>query len=222
MAPARAKLSCFPRDEFLATDERGTDTHLGRGEQLSHGRWLSARPVTQCKEPCASCKGPSDTSPTVGDDDEVGGAHDSCYRRFECMLDGGIVTATEKRNGATLQPSEEGGPSAERRADGTATGSRASSPSSREASRPRRSYYIHLEEDVPEEVLSGLFGELRRLQPERDGAVLVGAARDPEELTGIMARLSLLGFTVLEVRRVDAAERPTQCRPFGPTDGPGW
>jgi len=70
-------------------------------------------------------------------------------------------------------------------------------------------------------MLSGLFGELRRLQPELDGAVLVGAARDPEELSGIIARLSMLGFTVLEVRRAAATEaRSTQGSPPDPAGGP--
>jgi hypothetical protein len=74
-------------------------------------------------------------------------------------------------------------------------------------------YHLHLAEDLPEGVLEGLFDDLRRLQPERDGAVLVGTARNPEELTGMVARLSLLGFTVLEVRRV--AERRDPEPPCG-------
>jgi hypothetical protein len=87
----------------------------------------------------------------------------------------------------------------------------------------RASYYLHLAEDVPEDVLNGLFGELRRLQPERDGAVLVGAARDPEELVGIMARLSMLGFSVLEVRRaVQPGNGSGQCRSPGSADSPRW
>lgn len=68
----------------------------------------------------------------------------------------------------------------------------------------RTVYHLHLGEQVPDELLDGLLDDLRRLQPERDGAVLVGAVRDPEELTGIMGRLSMLGFSVLEVRRVAA------------------
>jgi hypothetical protein len=78
-------------------------------------------------------------------------------------------------------------------------------------------YHLHLAEDLSEELLSGLFTELRRLQPERDGAVLVGAARDPEELSGILARLSMLGFTVLEVRRVAVSDDRSR---QGPSPGP--
>ncbi len=65
-------------------------------------------------------------------------------------------------------------------------------------------YHFHLAEDLPEDVLAALFGELRRLEPARDGAVLVGTAGDPEELAGIMARLSLLGCTVIGVHRIVA------------------
>jgi hypothetical protein len=82
-------------------------------------------------------------------------------------------------------------------------------------------YHLHLAEDLPDEVLSALFGELRRLQPELDGAVLVGPARDPEELAGILARLSMLGFTVLEVRRVaETEDRSRQYPPPGSAGGP--
>jgi hypothetical protein len=89
------------------------------------------------------------------------------------------------------------------------------------AERTCATYHLHLAEDLSDEVLSALFGELRRLQPELDGAVLVGAARDPEELSGILARLSMLGFTVLEVRRVaEKEDRSRQYPPSGPAAGP--
>ncbi len=63
-------------------------------------------------------------------------------------------------------------------------------------------YHLVVAEAVPEEVLCALFEGFRPLQPDVDGSVLVGSVCDQEQLVGVLSRLSLLGYTVVEVRRV--------------------
>lgn len=61
-------------------------------------------------------------------------------------------------------------------------------------------YHVLVAEAIPGEVLSAMFEELRPHQPEVDGSLLVGEICSQEQLAGIVARLALLGYTVLEVR----------------------
>ena len=65
-------------------------------------------------------------------------------------------------------------------------------------------YHVSVAEPVPEEVLRAMFEEVRALDPIVDGSVLVSSVCDQEQLVGVLSRLSLLGYTVLEVRRVTA------------------
>ena len=65
-------------------------------------------------------------------------------------------------------------------------------------------YHVLVAEAVPDEVLRAMFEEVRPLDPTIDGSVLVSSVRDQEQLVGILSRLSLLGYTVLEVRRTRA------------------
>ena len=69
---------------------------------------------------------------------------------------------------------------------------------------PGGSYHVLVAEPVPDEVLRAMFEEVRPLDPTIDGSVLVSSVCDQEQLVGVLSRLSLLGYTVLEVRRVTA------------------
>ena len=70
-------------------------------------------------------------------------------------------------------------------------------------------YHFILAESVPDAVLAASLDHVRPHDPDLDGSVLVGTVCAPDQLVGIVAQLSLLGYTVLEIRRAPQARTAT-------------